>query len=327
MNNELFFSDMTLDRKTSDRKSSSWLLSMLAANKSKFIPIWQGRYFFCQLEYVHFLGKECFAEISHVLTDDCYFLGVDKTEHDQGIFVVDLSTCFAEETDVVAFIRSVKHFDNEVNQYDFRQSLAYLTDEQAAILGYGRSLVNWHQSSQYCGFCGSKTSPIEGGHSRQCKNEHCLKQSFPRTDPVVIMLVEYQQIGQPNKCLLAEHQRSAERLVSTLAGFVDPGESLVQAVKREVFEESGVTVDEVKYMASQPWPFPNSLMIGFHARATSNSIVIDEDELRNAHWYTAEEVASFSDWGENDDNIQIPKKQSIARYLIDTWLDENQPCK
>ncbi len=162
----------------------------------------------------------------------------------------------------------------------------------------------------------------ERGHSRKCTNEVCSKETFPRTDPVVIMLVEYQPENGPAQCLLAQHHHSKYQVVSTLAGFVDPGETLEEAVIREVKEEAGVDVESVTYLASQPWPFPGSLMTGFFAKAINNTINIDDDELVDAQWYTAAQVRQFDNWGDDGDNIQIPRKESIARYLIERWLAE-----
>ena len=138
------------------------------------------------------------------------------------------------------------------------------------------------------------------------------------------MLVEYQPAQGPKKCLLAEHQRFKNKVVSTLAGFLDPGETLEEAVAREVFEEAGVKVDTVDYVASQPWPFPASLMVGFKATTSDPSLNIDNDELSQAHWFTAEEIKQFDEWGDESDQFKLPRKQSIARYLVDNWIAEQE---
>ena len=135
---------------------------------------------------------------------------------------------------------------------DFRMCLPLLTSRDASILAYGKALSYWHVHHQFCGFCGHKSLAYEGRHIRRCQNENCHKESYPRTDPAVIMLVEYQPENGPAKCLLAQHHKISSQVVSTLAGFVDLGESLEEAVIREVQEEAGIEVSDVTYMASQP---------------------------------------------------------------------------
>jgi NAD+ diphosphatase len=341
MKDNLFFTKMKLDRKSSERKSDAWIKKQIAQKNSVFIPMWKGGYFFFS-ETSENMNNKSTIELSSYeavcqfviqkrlnIEEFIYFLGekkgVVKTAERQQlndvVFVVELSIIFPVIEDLINGLSS--YLTRCVELIDFRSSLALINNEQASMLGYGRALSHWHLSAQFCGFCAAKTLAKEGGHSRQCQNDDCQKLSFPRTDPVVIMLVEYQEEDQPIKCLLAGHKRSPDNLLSTIAGFVDPGESLEQAVIREVYEEVGLEVECVEYMASQPWAFPNSLMVGFYVKAKTNVINIDTDEISRAHWFTAEEVKSFSDWGEAGDNIQIPRKESISRYLIDNWLDRN----
>lgn len=319
---------MSLSRMSDKRKSTTWLKQQLTNETSSFIPCWKQEYFFNNQKLVTLsrsAGENITAES---WMEACFLLGVDN--NDSAIFVVDLASLFDEEQKAYSFVslfaRSLKNepVNGELNQPPFRHIVTVLDKEQSSILGYGKSLVSWHISAQYCGCCGTKTKSIEAGHSRVCQNTQCEKLWFPRTDPVVIMLVELQVRGGPSKCLLGGHHRTPDNLVTTLAGFVDPGESLEQAVKREVYEEAGIIVDDVEYVASQPWPFPNSLMIGFFAKAKSGCISIDPNELRHANWFTVEQVRQFSDWGDENDNIQIPKKESIARYLIDLWVEHNK---
>ena len=207
---------------------------------------------------------------------------------------------------------------------EFRASLPYLDKALLPILGYGKALSYWHNLHGYCGKCGHASKSFEGGHMRRCQSETCGQEHYPRTDPAVIMLVEYQPEQGPKKCLLAEHQRFKNKVVSTLAGFLDPGETLEEAVAREVFEEAGVKVDKVDYVASQPWPFPASLMVGFKAVTTNPEFNIDKDELSEAFWFTAEEIKQFDEWGDDSEQFKLPRKQSIARYLVDTWVAEQE---
>ncbi|WDD97813.1 NAD(+) diphosphatase [Thalassomonas actiniarum] len=307
----LTFSQMSLNRASSARKSKHWLLEQQNKADTVFLPVWRSLCLFEQDKLAEFTREQAITGQLISQASNCYFLGLDG---EQAVFVLDLSEL------------SQKLLDNlltdKYQAKDFRSALPLITARQAPILAYGRALNHWHRQCQYCGYCGGKTLSLDGGHRRKCQSESCAKEHFPRTDPVVIMLVEYQPPGGKAKCLLAQHHNIPSKVVSTLAGFVDPGESLEEAVSREVFEEAGVVVDQVTYMASQPWPFPNSLMIGFFARATSDEINIDNDEIVDACWFSAEEISTFDNWGDAGDNYQLPRKESIARYLIDSWLEK-----
>ena len=206
---------------------------------------------------------------------------------------------------------------------DLRTAGWLLPREQAGIMAYARGLAYWHKMSRYCGICGSPTKVITGGHVRKCKKLSCGKEWYPRTDPAVIMLVVDDGFGgQSPRCLLGRHVRWNFAMYSTLAGFVEPGESLEEAVAREVLEEAGLVVDNVTYMASQPWPFPASLMLGFRAIAVTKTINVDTEELTDARWFTPKEITQFGEWGADipDDVPRLPRKDSIARWLIENWL-------
>jgi len=312
---------MPLDRASAQRKSATWLEQQKYHETTNFIPIWRGRFFIYEDQLFTFntLAVHKNKPLLKLLQPGAVqlvFLGLSQKEDNAACFVVDLSDL--SETAVINLLQA--NSNTILTLPDFRVALSLLTSEQSAILSYAKSIIHWHQHSRYCGYCGAKTQYHDGGHMRQCTDDNCSKQSFPRTDAVVIMLVEYQPEVGPPLCLLANHNGSPENLVSTLAGFVDPGEALEEAVKREVFEESGVQVTDVEYLASQPWPFPSSLMVGFFAKATSVDIVIDPAEIAAANWYSAEQIKCFKNWGEEGDEIQIPRNESIACYLIDCWL-------
>jgi len=169
----------------------------------------------------------------------------------------------------------------------------------------------WHARHQFCGSCGAPTQMRDAGHMRTCLNHKCNLEHFPRTDPAVIMLVH-----QGDKCLLATHGRLKKGTYSTLAGFVEPGETLEHAVRREVLEEAGIKVGEVRYAGSQPWPFPTALMMGFYAKAESTEISLDDDELLDAQWFTRDDLRNFS-----SKERSLSSKDSIARCLIEGWLN------
>ena len=174
----------------------------------------------------------------------------------------------------------------------------------------------------FCGRCGTAMANQKGGMLRRCQDEDCRGTAFPRIDPAIIVLVEDRQLhgdGTP-RCLLGRAPAWPPGVYSTLAGFVEPGESLEETVAREVREESGIGVEQVRYHASQPWPFPSSLMLGFHATARTLEITTHDDELEDARWFSADELRQAGDWGE-DQALCLPRRDSIARHLIEHWLE------
>jgi NAD+ diphosphatase len=204
---------------------------------------------------------------------------------------------------------------------DLRRVGPLVSADDAATMAYARAMIGWHKRHRYCSVCGSLTESRKAGHVRRCTNPECATEAFPRTDPVVIMRVILPpKDGHPERCLMGRHSRLPRGAYSVLAGFVEPGESLEDAVAREVWEETGVRVGDVHYHASQPWPFPYSMMIGFSAVALSDAITIDGDELEDAQWFTAAELKEFGEWGDPSAEFKKPRKDSIARALIDDWV-------
>lgn len=203
---------------------------------------------------------------------------------------------------------------------DLRAFGVGLSMDLGAMLAYARGMVFWHGTHRFCGRCGSATESREAGHVRRCVNVDCGASSFPRTDPAVIMLVTH-----GDHCLLGRQPRWPEGMVSTLAGFVEPGESLEEAVAREVEEEAGVRIARAVYGGSQPWPFPSSLMVGFWAEAATTDIQVDAEELEMAFWVHREELAGFGDMSDpqagGKSPWKLPRRDSISRWLIDTWRE------
>jgi NAD+ diphosphatase len=195
---------------------------------------------------------------------------------------------------------------------------AWLPAKEAGWCAYARALAFWHSRHRYCGGCGGPTVSAHGGHIRRC--QICDAQHFPRSDPAVIVLVTHRHPEDGERCLLGRSTRFPAGLYSTLAGFVEPGESLEETVRREVYEEAGVEVVEMQYRSSQPWPFPASLMLGFRATAQSDQLRIDPEELVDAGWYTRAQLID-----PDRRPIQLPNRDSIARHLIEDWLYEDAP--
>jgi NAD+ diphosphatase len=181
-------------------------------------------------------------------------------------------------------------------------------------LAEGKALLNWHGRHRFCSTCGAATDLVEGGWRRDCPS--CRAQHFPRTDPVVIMLAI---AGE--RCVLGRSHRFQPGMWSCLAGFVEPGEAIEDAVRRETREEAGIVCGRVRYFASQPWPFPTSLMIGCHAEARSREIVIDRSELDDARWFDREEVASML-LHRHPDGLTTPPSMAIAYHIIRAWVEE-----
>ena len=195
-------------------------------------------------------------------------------------------------------------------------AMSSLAPDELAIYGTARSLVDWHARHRYCARCGNPTVLAKGGWQRSCTNEVCKGEHFPRVDPVTIMLVEHD-----GNLLLGRQPRFPPKRLSTLAGFVEPGESIEEAVAREVMEEAGVAVRDVSYVGSQPWPFPSSLMIGCHAHALSAELTVDHTELEEADWFSRAEVAAAMA-GDEDGRFIAPPPQAIAHHLIKWWLNQ-----
>jgi NAD+ diphosphatase len=184
---------------------------------------------------------------------------------------------------------------------------------EVAILGQAKAIAHWHARHGFCPHCGQRSRMSAAGWRREC--DACKTQHFPRTDPVVIMLAV-----DGDRCLLGRQARFPKNMYSALAGFLEPGETVEEAVRREIREESGIVVDRVRYVASQPWPFPASLMIGCLARAATREIEIDRTELEDARWFSREEIAAMFD-KQHPHMLFAPMKMAIAHHLLKFWLE------
>jgi NAD+ diphosphatase len=187
---------------------------------------------------------------------------------------------------------------------DLRQIATLLSPADASLLAYARAILQWRRNHLFCGRCGAPTVAEQGGHVRRCGK--CQAEHFPRTDPAVIMLV-----WSGDHCLLGRQAIWTPGMMSTLAGFVEPGETLEEAVAREVFEETGIRIKQARYHSAQPWPFPGSLMVGFTAEAEDKAHpTVDPHELEAAAWFSRDAMPEV-----------LPGRHSIARRLIEDWLN------
>jgi NAD+ diphosphatase len=291
-----------LDRAGGRRADATWLDGLLNSPGTTLIPFWRDQ---CLVSG----DPPVPVTLPAARADGVVFLGLDADGH--GVFATDLSGMAAEQAAELAGA------DRAV---DVRVIVGTLSPAQAATASYGRGLLHWHRNQRFCGACGAATEPAWGGHQRVCGNEACGRLHFPKIEPAVIMTVQTER--EPTRVLLARHRGSAVGRYSALAGFVEVGESLEDAVRREVAEETGVRVGEVSYVASQAWPFPSGLMIGFHATAITEDITVDGEELLEARWFTRPELARYA-----ADN-PLGRPDSIDRHLFRTWLaggDEREP--
>jgi NAD+ diphosphatase len=232
--------------------------------------------------------------------------------------VDDAETVFLGLKDGAPCFAAVPKVGDNLPAYAHRNSwiiISRLSQEELALYGGARSLVDWHARHRFCAQCGEPTRIAKGGWQRDCPS--CTAQHFPRTDPVAIMLVEHD-----GALLLGRGPHYPARSYSALAGFIEPGESIEQAVAREVLEEAGVRTHSARYIASQPWPFPSQLMIGCHALAESRDLVVDYTELEDARWFTRAEVAEAMDKGRDSTSFIPPPSRAIAHHLLHWWLEQ-----
>ena len=287
------YSGSPLDRAGHLRDNSDWIEAALASPDAIFAPVWRARSLMRGVaegrpEAVFLSGIAASVLRVRGWPDGGIwaFLGMQGP---QPVFAIDISP----EDDPLPLL------PEEMGQFtDLRQVAGLLPPEEASVLAHARGLMHWRTKHRFCGVCGAACTPRSAGHSTQCTG--CRALHFPRTDPAVL--------GHSKRF-------PNSTMYSTLAGFVEPGETLEEAVAREVLEESGVRVDAVQYHSSQPWPFPASIMLGFYARALTEAITIDPEELTDARWFSRDDLRRHRDLG-----FQLPRADSIARRLIEDWL-------
>jgi NAD+ diphosphatase len=295
-----FYAANGLDRVGHRRREPDWLEARLAHPETLFVPVWRGQNLVASVTEAAPSAIMVRREALISLEGESVLLGLRE---ERAYFALDLSQHEAP----LELIRS----EEPIEFTDLRRVGPLLARPEGALLAYARGITHWHGRHRFCGVCGSPTRSEEGGHVRRCLKPDCTASHFPRTDPAVIMLVT-----DGDRALLGRQKVWLPGMHSTLAGFVEPGESLEEAVAREVLEETGIVVDEVTYHSSQPWPFPASIMLGFTARAATTEVRVDLDELEAARWFDRDFIQGHAD----DDTFRLPRRDSIARRLIEDWL-------
>ncbi len=294
-----YYSDAILDRVAHLRTNHTWVKDQIECEETLVVPVWRTRNLITRPEeprgVMLTVGRA--RELINI-ADTTVFLGV---RNNTSYFAIDVSSL--EEADVCNLYQDSQFVD-------LRSVGPVMDRTESAILAYAKGIMYWHERHKFCGVCGSETEIFEAGHLRKCQNSACATPHFPRTDPAVIMLV-----SKDDRALLGRKAEWMEGMYSTLAGFVEPGESLEHAVAREVMEEAGVEITNIRYHSSQPWPFPASLMLGFYADALTEDFSQNDEELEDLRWFTRQELA---DGGAGI--ARRPRSDSIARRLIDSWI-------
>ena len=295
MTTSMRYADGEFDRAAEWREDADWLAARLTASTTKVYPIWRHRFSFEENHAPVALAPAAAGTLGEV--GQAVLLGlIDDVAH----FTLDVSELSEDGLDR----------DVAGSTHDLRDVAMHLNDQMAAVLAFGRGMSVWHGDHQCCGRCGADTRAERAGHARRCLNPDCGRLHFPRTDPAVITLVI-----DGERCLLAKRATINIPRFSTVAGFVEPGETLEDAVRREVAEEVGVITGSVLYRGSQPWPFPSSLMVGYWARALNTRIQVDGEELSEAAWFTRSDI----DRAVAAEEIILPPEDSISRRLVEDW--------
>jgi NAD+ diphosphatase len=296
----------SLDRAANFRRDDAWMAERLQDARARFVPVWRDHNLVIAGDdpsVVSFGGPPAQKLIE--IASEVALLGVVG---EVTYFAADLS--HHESANLTEIIGAAEFTD-------IRQARVLLDDGAGALLLQARGLLYWHRHNRFCANCGALTNSAQAGYARVCSSPQCGREHFPRLDPAIIVLVT-RQTEAGDVCLLGHKTEWPEGRFSTIAGFVEPGETIEQAVAREVLEETGVTTTETAYQASQPWPFPASLMLAFRARAASDVITVDNQEMAEARWFTRAQIHN------GEGGLRLTTGGSISRWLLETWLAEGE---
>ncbi|KAM8793194.1 NAD-capped RNA hydrolase NUDT12 [Eudromia elegans] len=344
---ENYFGTTLLDRRSDKRTDSNWLskkqahpssVYILFSDLSPLVTLRGGTESSQQPEVK--LCRLCHKDVKQYLTPaeevTLIFLGVELQLHTKlqaapnGTVLEEdqedgLTAWFALSIDPTSAEKFKQTHEDSYFLHPPMPALLQLPEKEAGVVAQARSILAWHSRYQFCPTCGSATKIEEGGYKKTCLKEDCSSlrgvhnTSYPRVDPVVIMLVIH---PDGNHCLLGRQKRFPPGMFTCLAGFVEPGETIEDAVRREVEEEAGVKVGHVQYVSCQPWPMPSSLMIGCLAVAVSTEIKVDKNEIEDARWFTREQVVDVTMKG-NRRSFFVPPSRAIAHQLIKYWIGMN----
>jgi NAD+ diphosphatase len=292
------FTSVRLDRLAEYRDDENWVSDALQSSAARFVPMWRSRSLITvqkQGQLAVYLKNGELDNLESIQPPT--LLGTDGKRY---FFAVSVNDRQRE---------SLLECHPEAEFLDLRRASVDMDAKHAGVLAYAKALHYWQHRHVFCGVCGSPNRLQSAGHRLVCSNEECARQTFPRIDPAIIVLVTH-----GNACLLGRNSNWPANRFSTLAGFVEPGESLEDAVVREVFEEARVRLKEIRYISSQPWPFPASSMCGFYAEAESRSCT-PSDELGELRWFTVEELAESV----RNHSLLLSAPVSIAFRLLADW--------
>jgi len=303
------FAGSPVNRMGNERRNKDWLRQKMDDPNTGFLPLWQLRALMMPGEILRISWCQK-QEVMPFITAGAtvVFLGqINGIPH----FTVDVSASSDQKANA-----PLQDYGKWI---DIRSAAASCSGPDAAILAQSRSMLDWHARHGFCSVCGQPSRLGEGGYNRKCTDDDCAAMHFPRTDPVSIMLV----LDDEDNCLLGRQKFFAPNSYSALAGFMEPGETVEETVRREVFEEVGIRVGGVRYIFSQPWPFPSSLMMGCFAQAETSEIDLDPDELEEARWFTRPQIREMVGNWEDQSKLRMPAPLAIAHQLAAAWLRGN----
>ena len=294
------FAGLRLNRKPDDIKDIRTWEKTLCSERSAFIPV-LGEEFLFDPDSLHpvLLTAEDIGDCPEI-KNTAIFLGEDDQQRYFALNLHHMPPPLEEQ------ILSLGRLEK------LRQHTATLPSDQASLLGYARSVVDWNQTTRFCSRCGTPTAPLAPGQAQKCTNPDCGAEYYPRVDPAIIVLVHH-----GDSCLLGRQANWTKNMYSSIAGYMEPGECVEDTVVRETLEETGIRVTDIRYRSSKPWPFSRSIMLGFHARAENTDIVLSDKELEDARWFAREEIPEMIASGK----LVLPSKYAIARTLFDEWYE------